>query len=347
MPIMSKNQKYLVMLALLAGAAPAAVVAQDQAQDAPPADVSASVAMPAAELTEGPEIKGIISARSGDRMQVTAADGSKSVITINDDTKISASKGLFGLGRDHLAATSLLNGLPVTVKTLQAGEGLLASKIALQNKDLKTASMINNGTAQRFDEQTAATEPSGAELPQALSQIAVLAAPVVIPTALPFGLSETVPADVGAGGSSTTNLAGLEIVQADGIQPAVPSNESALEQQQAVGAVGATTPILAAGGIVTGRQMAAAMAMGAHGAWCGSVWLTTSEAETNPVVKEKMLAASSRDTVRSSLATPSGLYPFRSSDVPWPASSPAARKASYNTFSVAPRVTSKRPEPPR
>ena len=44
------------------------------------------------------------------------------------------------------------------LKTLQAGEGLLASKIALQNKDLKTASMINNGTAQRFDEQTAATE---------------------------------------------------------------------------------------------------------------------------------------------------------------------------------------------
>ena len=33
--------------------------------------------------------------------------------------------------------------------------------------------------------------------------------------------------------------------------------------------------ILAAGGIVTGRQMAAAMAMGAHGAWCSSVWLTT------------------------------------------------------------------------
>ena len=41
MPIMSKNQKYLVMLALLAGAAPAAVVAQDQAQDAPPATASA------------------------------------------------------------------------------------------------------------------------------------------------------------------------------------------------------------------------------------------------------------------------------------------------------------------
>ncbi len=59
------------------------------------------------------------------------------------------------------------------------------------------------------------------------------------------------------------------------------------------------TPVLAAGGIVTGRQMAAGMAMGAAGAWTGSVWLTTSEAETTPVVKEKMLKASSRDTVRS------------------------------------------------
>lgn len=57
--------------------------------------------------------------------------------------------------------------------------------------------------------------------------------------------------------------------------------------------------ILAAGGIVTGRQMAAAMAMGADGVWTGSVWLTTAEAETLPVVKDKMLAANSRQTVRS------------------------------------------------
>ena len=63
------------------------------------------------------------------------------------------------------------------------------------------------------------------------------------------------------------------------------------------------TPILAAGGIVTGRQMAACMAMGAAGAWTGSVWLTTSEAETSPVVKEKMLQASSRQTVRSKART--------------------------------------------
>ena len=62
-------------------------------------------------------------------------------------------------------------------------------------------------------------------------------------------------------------------------------------------------PILAAGGIVTGKQMAAAMAMGASGAWCGSVWLTTIESEVDPIVKEKMVAANSSQTVRSSSRT--------------------------------------------
>ena len=58
-------------------------------------------------------------------------------------------------------------------------------------------------------------------------------------------------------------------------------------------------PVLAAGGIMTGRQMAGCMAMGAAGVWTGSVWLATSEAETSPVFREKMVAARSRDTVRS------------------------------------------------
>jgi NAD(P)H-dependent flavin oxidoreductase YrpB (nitropropane dioxygenase family) len=65
-----------------------------------------------------------------------------------------------------------------------------------------------------------------------------------------------------------------------------------------VDAVG-STPVLGAGGIGRGRQMAAAMALGAQGVWCGSVWLTTEEAETHPVVKEKFLKANSSDTVRS------------------------------------------------
>jgi NAD(P)H-dependent flavin oxidoreductase YrpB (nitropropane dioxygenase family) len=58
-------------------------------------------------------------------------------------------------------------------------------------------------------------------------------------------------------------------------------------------------PVLGAGGIGRGRQMAAAMALGAEGVWCGSVWLTTDEAETHPTVKQKFLAARSSDTIRS------------------------------------------------
>ena len=61
----------------------------------------------------------------------------------------------------------------------------------------------------------------------------------------------------------------------------------------------APTPVLAAGGIGSGRQVAASMALGAQGVWCGSVWLTTLEAETHPVVKEKFLGATSSDTLRS------------------------------------------------
>ncbi len=61
----------------------------------------------------------------------------------------------------------------------------------------------------------------------------------------------------------------------------------------------APVPVLGAGGIGRGRQVAAAMALGAAGVWCGSVWLTTEEAETHPVVKKKMLAAGSGDTLRS------------------------------------------------
>src|SRR5882757_4342043 len=61
----------------------------------------------------------------------------------------------------------------------------------------------------------------------------------------------------------------------------------------------APVPVLAAGGIARGRQIAAALALGAEGVWCGSVWLTTEEAETLPIMKDKFLEATSSDTVRS------------------------------------------------
>lgn len=160
MSVISKSPRVLLLLAMLAGTASAGLAAQPQ--DVPVTDPAATVygapTPEAAEMTKGPEVTGIISARSGDRMQVTAADGTSTVITITDATRIKASGGFLGLNQSKLAAASLLNGLPVTVETLQSGGGLVASQIELKSRDLRTAAMIRNGTDQRFAEQTAATE---------------------------------------------------------------------------------------------------------------------------------------------------------------------------------------------
>jgi NAD(P)H-dependent flavin oxidoreductase YrpB (nitropropane dioxygenase family) len=71
------------------------------------------------------------------------------------------------------------------------------------------------------------------------------------------------------------------------------------EVVRALKQAGQDIPVLAAGGIMTGGQMAGMMAAGAQGAWCGSVWLSTPEAETSPAFRQKMIDARSRDTVRS------------------------------------------------
>lgn len=61
----------------------------------------------------------------------------------------------------------------------------------------------------------------------------------------------------------------------------------------------APIPVLAAGGIGRGRQVAAALALGAEGVWCGSVWLTTRESDANPILRKRLLAATSSDTIRT------------------------------------------------
>ncbi|MBI2705509.1 MAG: nitronate monooxygenase [Actinobacteria bacterium] len=76
----------------------------------------------------------------------------------------------------------------------------------------------------------------------------------------------------------------------------------------------APLPVLAAGGIARGRQLAAGMALGADGVWCGSVWLTTEEAETPQEVKQKFLHAGLGDTVRSRSITGK---PARMLRTPW------------------------------
>jgi NAD(P)H-dependent flavin oxidoreductase YrpB (nitropropane dioxygenase family) len=58
-------------------------------------------------------------------------------------------------------------------------------------------------------------------------------------------------------------------------------------------------PVLAAGGVASGRQIAAALALGAQGVWTGTIWLTVDEADTDPQLKARMLQATSSDTVQT------------------------------------------------
>lgn len=94
--------------------------------------------------------------------------------------------------------------------------------------------------------------------------------------------------------------AGVDIIVASGYEAGGHTGEigTFVLLPQVVDAV-APTPVLAAGGVGTGRQMAAAMVLGAQGVWTGSIWLATSESDCVPALKEKLIVASSRDTVRS------------------------------------------------
>jgi outer membrane protein OmpA-like peptidoglycan-associated protein len=145
-------QHSTIPFALAALAAPAWSAFAQQA----PADASITVTGQApadiAGLSEGPELEGVITARHGDQVQVTAPDGASTAILVSDATRISAKGGFLGLNKTKLGADALLNGLPVTVKTVQWQGGLVASRIQFKNSNLATASMIRNGTAQKFGE---------------------------------------------------------------------------------------------------------------------------------------------------------------------------------------------------
>ena len=94
--------------------------------------------------------------------------------------------------------------------------------------------------------------------------------------------------------------AGADIIIAQGYEAGGHTGEVAtmVLVPEVVDAV-APLPVLAAGGIGTGRQITASLALGAEGVWIGSLWLTTEEAETDPIVKQKFLKAGSSDTIRS------------------------------------------------
>ncbi|PBC65956.1 monooxygenase [Streptomyces sp. Tue6028] len=99
--------------------------------------------------------------------------------------------------------------------------------------------------------------------------------------------------------------AGIDIVVAQGYEAGGHTGEiaSMVLTPEVVDAVD-PLPVLAAGGIGSGRQVAAALSLGAQGVWLGSLWLTVTEAEMHSrAVTRKLLAAGSGDTVRSRALT--------------------------------------------
>ena len=102
--------------------------------------------------------------------------------------------------------------------------------------------------------------------------------------------------------------AGVDIVVAQGGEAGGHCGEVSTlvlipEVVRALARAGYATPVLSAGGIMTGAQMAGMMAAGAQGAWTGSVWLATPESETSEAFRDKLVTARSRDTVRSKSRT--------------------------------------------
>lgn len=93
--------------------------------------------------------------------------------------------------------------------------------------------------------------------------------------------------------------AGVDIVIAQGAEAGGHTGTltSMILWPEVVDAV-APMPVLAAGGIGTGRQVAAALALGCDGVWCGSIWLTTTESELLPIVKQRLVEAKSEEAVQ-------------------------------------------------
>src|SRR3954451_13233312 len=100
---------------------------------------------------------------------------------------------------------------------------------------------------------------------------------------------------------------GVDIIVAQGYEAGGHTGEIAgmVLIPEIVDAVGPDVPVLAAGGIGSGRQMAAALALGAQGAWTGSIWLTVEEYDLSAGtgIRDALLRAESTDTVRSRVYT--------------------------------------------
>ena len=193
-------------------------------------------------------------------------------------------------------------------------KGDLAGRIPVEHKEFVAGLLAEHGIEPEASPRIGGTMLSGDTGPELLEvamshPIKLIANALGVPPdyMLEAGRERGVPvaALVGAKEHALKQAAaGVDLIVAQGTEAGGHCGEVSTlvlipEVLDALEANGSDIPVLAAGGIVTGRQMAAVVAMGASGAWTGSVWLTTEEAETAPHTVQKMLAATSRDTVRS------------------------------------------------
>ncbi|MEX0342508.1 MAG: OmpA family protein [Erythrobacter sp.] len=161
MKTISNSAAALAAVSLLAAPASAQELETQSGYEAQSTDITVTGSLPRdlSGLPEGPTVEGVISARKGELIEVRTAEGQRTIVAISPATEIRSSGGFLGLDKDTMTEADLLNGLPVDIETVQwADRGLIATKVALKSKDLKTARMIHNGTDQRFTANEAATE---------------------------------------------------------------------------------------------------------------------------------------------------------------------------------------------
>ena len=131
------------------------------------------LAIPGLAAAEGPSIHGMIIARDGPNMLVRNNDGTETTVTLTENTKVVATEGALGIRQTELAVTDLLEGLPVTVETVQNGDHLDAARVTFKVGDLKTARQVEAGTAEakaRVRAKAAELEAKDKELQQRLSE---------------------------------------------------------------------------------------------------------------------------------------------------------------------------------
>ena len=99
--------------------------------------------------------------------------------------------------------------------------------------------------------------------------------------------------------------AGVEVIIAQGTEAGGHTGEIAtmVLVPQVVQACGDSVAVLAAGGIAHGSQIAASLALGAQGVWCGTVWLGTRESELDAFEKEVLFETRTEDAVRRKART--------------------------------------------